>query len=121
MLRTKKKSSNSDLNPNPSQAFEIIEKNENNPDFVVLDVRTTGEFEEGHISGSELLDYRSPDFQNKLQKMDKNKKYLLYCHSGMRSAKSAKIMKKMGFKDVRDILGGFQAWKTFQLPIEKSP
>jgi hypothetical protein len=36
----------------PKRAFEFIKQNKRNPDFVVLDIRTSREFQDGHIAGS---------------------------------------------------------------------
>lgn len=70
---------------------------------VVLDVRTPKEFNENHLKDSVNIDILSDDFKSKVEKLDKNKTYKVYCRSGNRSGKAEKIMKSMGFKDVESV------------------
>ena len=102
----------------PEKSYELIKKNKDNPDFIILDVRTPGEFSESFIKGAELLNYQSSDFKDKVQELDKNKTYLVYCRSGMRSAASADIMVKMGFENLYNLVGGIMGWESCGLPVE---
>lgn len=61
-------------NITPEEAHVLIEKNKNNPNFVILDVRTPEEFAEGHIENAVTLDYYSENFRDDLNKLDKNKR-----------------------------------------------
>lgn len=86
----------------------------------LIDVRTLGEYNSGHLKNALLIDYMSSDFKSKAFKgIDKSKPVLLYCASGGRSAKSAKMYKEAGFKKVYNLVGGFRAWKAKNLEIEK--
>lgn len=78
----------------------------NNSNLVIVDVRTQGEFEAGHIKGALNIDVNRPDFKEKIGGLDKNKKYLVYCRSGNRSKIAGRIMESMGFKEVYDLAGG---------------
>jgi len=78
--------------------------------IVILDVRTPAETSKGMIDGAIEIDYKADGFDNKLDKLDKNKKYLVYCKSGGRSSKTAKKMVDKGFKSVVNLLGGYTAW-----------
>ena len=49
-----------------------------NGDVVVLDIRTPGEYERGHLKGAVNIDYRAPDFADKLGALDKDKTYLVH-------------------------------------------
>jgi rhodanese-related sulfurtransferase len=80
-------------------------------DAQLIDVRTPGEYNEGHISNAKNIDFNSADFKAKLEKLDKNKPVLVYCAVGGRSGKAAAMLKEMGFKEVYDLKGGFNAWK----------
>ncbi len=102
----------------PKDAFTMLEKNRNNPDFVVLDVRTPEEYEEGHIENAFLLNIKSKDFEDELEKMDKNRKYFVYCRTGRRSDKAAGLMVKHGFTEIYHIEGGIEKWKAKRLPME---
>lgn len=99
------------------EAAKLIEQNRNNPNFVVLDVRTADEYADGHIAGAQQLDFYDDQFAAQLAKLDKSKQYLLYCRSGARSGKTAELMSGLGFSQVKDIKGGITAWKEAKLPV----
>ena len=63
----------------PREAFNMILSNSNNPDFVVIDIRTWEEFIESYIAGAINIDYYSATFEDELDSIDKNKMYLIYC------------------------------------------
>jgi len=46
---------------------------------ITLDVRTPGEFAEGHIEGAQLIDFQSGNFENEISALDKNATYAVYC------------------------------------------
>jgi len=69
------------------EANKLIEENNENSEFVILDVRTIEEYESGHIPDSANTNYKSPKFKEEVSKLDKEKIYLTYCRSGTRSAK----------------------------------
>jgi len=99
-------------------AEKMISANMSNSDFVILDVRTPEEFAEGFIAGAENIDIKSQDFNEKLDKLDKNKTYLVYCKRGGRSSKASEVMKSKGFGKVYNMLGGFMKWKEENRKVE---
>lgn len=102
-----------------ADAALLIEENKKNPDFVILDVRTPGEYSEGHIENALNVDVMSESFTEKAGEMDKGITYLIHCRSGKRSAKAAALMEQLGFADIYDIEGGILAWEKEGLPIIK--
>jgi rhodanese-related sulfurtransferase len=104
-------------NVTPEEAFTLIQGNEGNPDFVILDVRTPEEFADGYIEDAILIDYYSDTFRDELNNLDKNKEYLIYCRSGNRSGRTLPIMEELGFQEVHDISGGIIAWTAEGLPL----
>jgi len=79
-------------------------------DEVLLDVRTPEEFAGGNIEGAINIDFKAPDFEQKIGELDKNKTYLVYCLSGMRSRKAADRMSELGFTSLYTLNGGYSAW-----------
>jgi rhodanese-related sulfurtransferase len=78
---------------------------------VILDVRTEDECNEGIIENSINIDiHMGQGFIDKIEALDKNKNYYVYCRSGMRSAKACEIMNELGFKNAYNLVGGIIAW-----------
>ena len=99
-------------NINPEEVNALIQENNNNPNFVILDVRTPEEYLSGHIENAVNLDYYSNTFGNSLDELDKNKTYLIYCRSGRRSENTLNIMKGLDFREAYNMLGGINKWKS---------
>lgn len=75
---------------------------------VIIDVRTKEEYDAGHLKlTDDQLDFLNGDFQESVKSMDKNRTYYLYCRSGNRSGKAAKILEKEGFNNVFNV-GGYE-------------
>ncbi|MCX7978831.1 MAG: rhodanese-like domain-containing protein [Bdellovibrionaceae bacterium] len=72
-------------------------------DVIVLDVRTPVEYKSGHLEKSINLDFYAEDFEERIKKLDKNNRYLLYCRSGNRSSQVERKMKELGFKKVENL------------------
>jgi len=106
-------------NITPQEAFTLIQNNQNNPDFVIIDVRTPQEFAEEHIENAINIDFRSETFRDELSKLDKNKTYLIYCRSGGRSGNALNIMEELNFEEVYNMSGGIIVWNTEGLPTIK--
>ena len=103
-------------NIKPEEAADLIQKNLGNSSFVILDVRTPGEYNAGHIEGAVNSDYYSESFRNDLGRMGKNKIYLVYCRSGNRSGKTLEIMKELGFSHAYNMTGGINVWISKGFP-----
>lgn len=85
----------------------------------ILDVRTAGEFKNGHIKNALQADMRNMDeFANRVQHMDKTKPVYLYCLVGNRSAYAANWMRENGFSNVVELQGGINSWKMYNKPVE---
>lgn len=77
----------------------------------LVDVRTPEEYEEGFIANAQNIDYFSPTFEEDLKSLDKDKPVILYCRSGVRSAKCAEKLAKAGFVKIYDLEGGISQWQ----------
>ena len=92
-------------------SYDIYKNKISTKDALVFDVRTTEEFNLGHIKGSINIDfYDEKLFVDFFQKINKTKPIYIYCRSGNRSKKSSEILKKIGFDKVYDLLGGYKNW-----------
>lgn len=77
----------------------------------LLDVRSPKEIKQGFIKTAKFANYYDADFYEKASKqLNENKPVYLYCRSGGRSGKSAKILQEKGFTVV-NVLGGYNQWK----------
>ena len=72
------------------EAAELIA---DNPDIVILDVRTPREFKRSHIENAINIDYHSFSFKSKIRKLDRDKTYLIHCQSGVRSGKTIPLLR----------------------------
>jgi len=86
---------------------------------VIIDVRTPGEYESGHIKNAININVSDSNFQEKIAQLNKNEKVYVYCKIGSRSNKAANILVKNGFKQVYDLNGGIISWQRANLPLEK--
>ena len=77
---------------------------------LIVDVRTSTEYAEGHIPNAVNIDVYSPDFAEKIAKLDKERSVAIYCRSGRRSKSAAEQAVKQGFKVV-ELDGGVLSWK----------
>lgn len=86
---------------------------------VLLDVRTPGEYAEGHLAGARLINYYDDDFAGRVSKLDRKQTYFVYCLGGVRSKRAQAKMREMGFTRVVDLQGGFRAWVDENQPVVK--
>ncbi len=84
---------------------------------ITLDVRTPGEYAEGHLEGAQLIDLQSGNFENEISSLDKNATYAVYCRSGNRSGQAVKVMQDAGFTSVFNMNGGVIDWANAGLPL----
>lgn len=99
----------------PAGFAELVAK----PGTVVLDVRTPSEYAEGHLQGAMNIDVNAADFTTRVNQLDKDKAYAVYCRSGNRSGAALKIMKDAGFTQVQHLDGGITAWTSSDRPVVK--
>ena len=99
------------------EAAGLIQQEQENADFVILDLRTPPEFQQGRLQQAVLLDYYSKTFVDNLKQLDKNKIYLVYCRSGNRSGRALSIFEQLGFTRVYNMADGINGWIRAGLPV----
>ncbi|MBV5283142.1 MAG: rhodanese-like domain-containing protein [Paludibacter sp.] len=87
--------------------------------IIVLDVRTAEEFSYGHIKGALNIDIRQPDAFSKIDKLNKNAKYIVHCRTNHRSGIAVNHMIQSGFKNIYQMMDGWSGWSMNNLPVQK--
>ena len=103
----------------PKEASALIEKHKGDPDFIILHIRTPGEYQNGHIENSIMIDFHSRTFAEDVNRLDKGKTYLVHCRSGNRSTRSMKLFKKLEFQKIYHLSSGINGWNSAGLPLVK--
>jgi rhodanese-related sulfurtransferase len=100
---------------------EEFEKGINQSNIQVLDVRTAGEYRNGHIKNSLHADWLDKvQFKERTSYIDKDKSVYIYCLSGARSEAAAEWLRKNGYSEVLELSGGINAWKKNKKELEGS-
>lgn len=94
-----------------SVADEVIEE------VVLIDVRTTEEFAEGHLEGALNLNVEDGTLEEALSGLDPDGTYQVYCRSGRRSAIAYDLMIANGFTNVTDLGSVEEAAAATGLPV----
>ena len=92
------------------QMQAIIKGNTGNPNFIILDVSPAGAFASSHLEGAVSLPADDPNFEANLQKFDKDKTYLVYCHRMNWTPKAVAVMSKNNFSNLFASSEGKAGW-----------
>lgn len=87
----------------------------------LLDVRTISEFQNQHLENALQLDYYKLDFKSKLLLLPKDEPIYLYCTTGYRSERAAKILSENGYSNVYNLEKGIMDWNLQNLPTVTEP
>ena len=98
-----------------------------NGEYLVVDVREPEEWNQGHIPGAILIPRGVLEFRadpaspsaDPLLSSSKDRKILVHCAVGIRSALATDALNEMGFTDVTNLEDGFGAWAAEGLPVER--
>lgn len=86
-------------------------------EVILVDVREPSEWEEGYGDGAERI--YAGYLMDEADKLPRDKPIAVSCSVGYRESLGASILKKSGFKEVYNVLGGMEAWKNLGYPIRK--
>lgn len=95
-------------NPLIKTVNQTVAKSMLDTDYVPIDVRYAEEFDEGHIPGATLIPLF--ELRNRMNELDKSKRYVVYCHGGSRSAVATLVLTQNQF-DVVSLEGGVRDWE----------
>lgn len=88
-----------------------------NEEIHLVDVREYAEFAGGRIEGAKLLPLG--ELEKRHSELDHSKPIYVMCRTGRRSGEAQKKLKALGFTNVINVSGGFEAWKKEDLPFER--
>ncbi len=92
------------------------------PGVEILDLRTPEEYRISHLGGvSNINFYDTLNLISQIDKLDRDKQYLIYCRTDRRSGSTFAMMKEKGFKNVHLLKGGILAWILDERPLIKEP
>lgn len=87
----------------------FIEKTHKTP--ILIDVRTPEEYREGTIPGAMSLNIHSEDFKRATEFLPKEREIIVFCQSGDRSNEAFEMLNSLGFKNVSQLIGGYEFWR----------
>jgi rhodanese-related sulfurtransferase len=90
---------------------DLKKMQQNGEDFSLIDVRDKQDADKGMIPQAVNISRGMLEYKIDQVTTDKSRKIVLYCGGGSRSALAAESLKKMGFKDVISLAGGYKGWK----------
>ena len=80
------------------------------PAGTVLDVRTDDEFAAFHLEGATSMNYLGEDFLERMEALNPEQQYLVYCRSGRRSVRACTLMRNAGIRNLIHLDGGINAY-----------
>jgi hydroxyacylglutathione hydrolase len=83
---------------------------------VVVDVRKSTEWAEGHVSGAQLVPL--PELLARMAEIPRDRPVIVHCKSGARSTIATSVLEAHGWTNLRNLAGGFDAWEAGKLPVE---
>jgi thioredoxin len=99
---------------------EFNDKLNQTPNAQLIDVRTPGEYADGHLANALNFDWNGAAFETQIKNLDKQKPVFVYCLSGGRSGSAAAKMRNEGFAAVYEMNGGMMKWRAAALPQTKN-
>ncbi|BFT31304.1 hypothetical protein D210916BOD24_24800 [Alteromonas sp. D210916BOD_24] len=90
-----------------------------NKEWLLLDVRSTEEFAQGHIPGAMNIPFDEIDHYLAELDTHKGKPIIIYCRSGRRARIAMKVLADLNFPDVMHLEGDVEGWSEAGLPLER--
>lgn len=93
------------------KADELVTRQKENEDVLMLDVRTEEEYNTSHLSGASFIDYEGFS-KNDVKNIPLDTEIVVYCAIGYRSERIGEKLQKLGFENVKNLYGGIFDWKN---------
>jgi glyoxylase-like metal-dependent hydrolase (beta-lactamase superfamily II)/rhodanese-related sulfurtransferase len=97
------------------QEIDVNTLESRTPETIVLDVRETEEYEQGHVPGA--INLPQADLASRLDELPRHRPLTLICRSGARSLRAAQFLRQVGFEQVVNVRGGTLAWRAAGKPL----
>jgi hydroxyacylglutathione hydrolase len=98
-------------------SVQQLKSKQKNGEVTLVDVREPREWKEGYVEGAEKIFFG--ELVENAGSLAKDKPIAVTCSVGNRSSIGASILKRKGFKDVFNVLGGMAAWESLRYPMKK--
>lgn len=99
----------------PEEYHSLLEE-QANP--LIIDVRTSMEYKQGHIEGAKNISFIGISFKKKASLLERQNPVFIYCQTEHRSPMAARKLQDLGYTRIYDLQGGFKNWKNQSLPVE---
>jgi len=103
------------IDVNSNKAKQLIKEN----NLIIIDVRTPQEYNAGHLKDAKNINISDKNFRSRIENLDKNDSYLVYCRTGSRSRHTIGLMKELNFKSVYHLEDGIAEWVREGNPVVK--
>ena len=100
-------------------ADDLLAKLQKDKSIVVLDVRTPGEYSEGHVPSAVNIPYDEIEDEVAKTIKDKQQQIVVYCRSGYRASKAEAALADLGYNNILHLEGDMLNWKSTKKPLEK--
>lgn len=99
------------------EAHELVSQNSGKEDFIIIDLRTRDDYDQGHIGGAISMNYYATNFLRMASQLDRNALIFMYCQRGKQGPLALRAFRKLGFARVRVLDGGIAGWIEAGLPL----
>lgn len=107
--------------PTPISADELLVFITNKSPVLILDVRTTGEYDSGHIPGA--LNIEHTELYSEASRLEsyKDRPIVVHCEHGTRAYQAEMLLIDKGYPDIRHLEGDMAEWRSRGLQTETTP
>lgn len=102
----------------PEEAYSYLKKHKDDPDVVLIDLRTKEEYEISHIDGAINMDFSLTTFPDEVEKLNKGKRYFVYSSNDRNSLLTLELMRENRIEKRHLISGGFNEWVRQGIPSD---
>lgn len=99
-----------------TEAYNFLRNNRENKDVIILDLRSKTEYNIFHVKGAINFDYRETTFPGEIEKLERNKRYLIFSRGSKESYNTLELMKELRFTKSHAVTGGMEEWIKENFP-----